>query len=43
MCRVTPSVPRSPTTVVTPQRVMAESSASGVRVAKPPSPPPPAM
>jgi len=41
MCRVTLSVPSVPTTVVMPAVVKSLSITSGVRVAKPPSPPPP--
>ena len=39
--RPIPSVPRQPTTVVTPNFVSPSIVASGVRLANPPSPPPP--
>ena len=39
--RPIPSVPRHPTTVVTPNLVIPSTVASGVRLANPPSPPPP--
>ena len=40
MLRATPSVPRVPITVLTPARTQSPNTSSGVRVEKPPSPPP---
>ncbi len=42
-CRVTPSVPRSPPTVVTPERMSFERGRGGTCEENPASPPPPVM